>query len=75
MGVSHMNRTCKKGARPKNVNKVSNFEDLSENFYSDKTIHFFKIGFYATYSTIVTLQCNRALFLISVVFWQKNEIL
>jgi hypothetical protein len=70
-----MNRACNKGDGPKSVKKVSNFEDLSENFFSDKTVHIYNMGFYATYSTIITLQCNRALFLISVVIWEKNEIL
>ncbi len=75
MGDFHMNQTCNKGARPKNVKKISNYVDLSENFYSDKTFHFYKIGFHAIYSKIVTLQFNRLLFLISVLFWDKNEIL
>jgi hypothetical protein len=75
MGDLHMNRVYNKGARPKIVKKVSNFEDYTNNFYSDKTVYFYNMGFHATYSTIVTLQCNRALFLISAVFWKKNELL
>ena len=75
MGDFHMNRTCNKGARPKFPKKVSNFEDHAENFYSDKTVHFYNMGFHAIYSIIVTLQRNRALFFISVVFWEKNEFL
>jgi hypothetical protein len=75
MGEFHMNRTYNwpkiKGDRPKIAKKVSNFEDHAENFYSDKTVHFFNVGFRATYSIIVTLQCNRALFLISLVFWKN----
>ena len=72
MGDFHMNRTCNKGTRPKNVKKVSNFQDHTKNFYSDKTVHFYNIGFHAIYSKIVTLQRDRALFLISVIFWEKN---
>ena len=53
---------------------VSNFEDHAEKFYSDKKVHFYNMGFRATYSLIVTLQCHRAHFLIYVVFWKKNEI-
>jgi hypothetical protein len=75
MGDFHMNRAYNKEARPKNVKKVSNFEDHTKNFYSDKTVHFYNMGFHAIYSKLVTLQCNRALFLISIVFWKKNEIL
>ncbi len=75
MGDFHMNRTCNKRARPKIPKKVSNFEDLSENVYSDKTVHFYNTEFHAIYSKIVTLQRDRALFLISVIFWDKNEIL
>ena len=71
----HMNRAYNKGASPKTVKKVSNFEDITNNFYSDKTVHFYNMGFNATYSTIVTLQCDRALFFISAVFLEKNEIL
>jgi hypothetical protein len=63
MGDFHMNRTYNKGERPKTVKKVSNFEDHTENFYSDKTVHFYNMRFHATYSAIVTLQCNRTLFL------------
>ncbi len=48
---------------PKIPKKVSNFEDLSENFYSGKTVYFYNLGFYAIYFIIVTLQCNRAVFL------------
>ena len=62
MGDFHMNRTYNKGARPKMTKKVSNFEDHAENFYSDKTVHFYNMGFHAIYSILVTLQCNRALF-------------
>jgi hypothetical protein len=75
MGDFHMNRTFNKGARSKMTKKVSNFEDHAEKFYSDKKVHFYNMEFRATYSIKVTLQCNRALFLISVVFWKKNEIL
>jgi hypothetical protein len=66
----HMNLACNKGARPKNVKKVSNFQDHTKNFYSDQTVHFYNIGFHAIYTKIVTLQRDRALFLISVVFWK-----
>jgi hypothetical protein len=52
------------------LKKVSNFEDPTKNFYSDKKVHFYNIGFHATYSLIVTLQRDRALFFISVVFWK-----
>jgi hypothetical protein len=65
-----MNRTCNKGARPKNVKKVSNSQDHTKNFYSEKPVDFYNIGFHAIYSKIVTLQRDRALFLISVVFWK-----
>jgi hypothetical protein len=75
MSDFHMNRTCNKGARPKNVKKVSNFEDHTNNFYSDKTIHSYNIRFHAKYSFIVTLQWKIALFLLTVVFWEKNELL
>ncbi len=57
-----MNRAYNKGARPKNVKKVSNFLDHTKNFYSDKTVYLYNMGFRAIYSSIVTLQCNRALF-------------
>ncbi len=40
-----------------------------ENFYSDKTVHFYNMGFHAAYSTIITLQLDRTF------FWKKNEIL
>jgi hypothetical protein len=72
MSDFHMNQTYNKGARPKMTKIVSNFEDHAEKFYSDKRVHFYNMGFRATYAIIVTLQCNRALFLISVVFWKKN---
>jgi hypothetical protein len=42
-----------------------------ENFYSDKTAHFYNMRFHAIFSIKVTLQSNRALFLISVVFRKK----
>jgi hypothetical protein len=64
MSDFHMNRTYNKGARPKIAKKVSNFEDHAENFYSDNMVHFYNIRFRETYSIIVTLQCNRALFYI-----------
>jgi hypothetical protein len=73
MGDFHMNRAYNKREKPKIVKKVSNFEDQTEKFYSDKTVHFYNIGFHTTYSAIVTLQRNKALFLISVVLWEKNE--
>ena len=75
MGDFHMKRAYNKGEKPKIAKKVSNFEDHAENFYSDKTVHFYNIGFHATYSAIATLQCNRALFLISVVFWKRKLFL
>ena len=81
MSDFHMYQTYNKGARPKITKIVScgtmrkSFEDHAEKFYSDKKFHFYNMGFCATYSLIVTLQFNRALFLISVVFWKKNEIL
>jgi hypothetical protein len=75
MGDFHINRIFNKGTRPKNVKKVSNFSDHTKNFYSDKTVHFYNIGFHAIYAKIVTLQRDRALFLISVVFWKNNEFL
>jgi hypothetical protein len=62
MGDFHMKRIFNKGARPKMTKIVSNFEDHSEKFYSDKRVHFYNLGFRATYSSIVILQCNRALF-------------
>ena len=71
MGDFYMKRAYNKGARPKIKKKVSNFEDHAENFYSDKTVHFYNMGFHEIYSTIIT----RQLFLISVVFWGKNEFL
>jgi len=37
------------------VKKVSNFEDHTKNFYSDKTVHSYNTGFHATYALIVTL--------------------
>ena len=75
MGDFHMNRAFNKGDRPKISNKVSNFEDHAENFYSDKKVHFYNMRYRATYSIIVYLQCKRALFLISDVFWKKYELL
>jgi hypothetical protein len=66
----HMNQAYNKGAIPKNVKKVSNFQDHTKNFYSDKTVHFYNKGFHAIYSKILTLQRDRTLFLISVVFWK-----
>ena len=45
----YMNRAYK-GSRAKTVKKVSNFEDHAENFYSDKTVHFYNMGFHAIYS-------------------------
>jgi hypothetical protein len=71
----HMKRTYNKGAKPKMTKKLSNFEDNAENFYSDKTVHFYNMRFHATYSAIVTLQFRRALFLISTIFWKKYELL
>jgi hypothetical protein len=73
MGDFHKNRVYNKGARPNIPKKVSNFEDHTENFYSDKRIHFYNMGFHATYSTLVTLQRDRALFFISVVFKKKFQ--
>ena len=70
MGDFHMDRAYNKGARPKMTKKVLNFEDHAENFYSDKTVHFFNVGFHEMYSTIVTLQRDRALFLISKSFFK-----
>jgi heme exporter protein D len=70
-----MKRAYNKGAKPKIKKKVSNFEDHAENFYSDKTVHFYNMGSHGIYFIIVTLQLNRALFLILVVFWKRNEIL
>jgi hypothetical protein len=54
MGDFHLNWTYNKGARSKNEKKVSNFEDRTKNFYSDKTVHFY-MGFHTIYSTLVTL--------------------
>jgi hypothetical protein len=71
MSDFHMNRAHKMGARPKIAKKVSNFEDHAENFYSKKTVHFYNMGFRATYSIIVTLQCYRALFLYLSYFGRK----
>jgi hypothetical protein len=59
-----------KRASPKIAKKVSDFGDHAENFYSDKTVHFFNVGFHEMYSTIVTLQRDRALFLISKSFFK-----
>jgi hypothetical protein len=59
-----MKRAYYNGERPKNDEKSIEFDDHAENFYSDKTVHFYHMGFHATYSAIVTLQCNRAIFLI-----------
>ena len=75
MGDFHMKRAYNKGARPKIAKKVSNFEDHAENFYSNKTFRFYNMGFHSIYSKIVTLQRDIALFLISIVFGKKNEIL
>jgi hypothetical protein len=50
MGDFHMNRTYNKEARLKIAKKVSNFENRAENFYSDKTAHFYNMGFHAIYS-------------------------
>jgi hypothetical protein len=75
MGDFHMKRTYNKGVKLKIKKKVSNFEDHAENFYSDETVHFYNMGFHAISFIIVTLQRYRALFLISVVFWKRNEIL
>ena len=58
-----MKRAYNKEARHKIEKKVSDFEDHAECFYSDKTVHFYNMGFHATCSTTVTLQCKRALFL------------
>jgi hypothetical protein len=55
MGDFRMKRAYNKEARPKIANKVSNLEDHAENFYSDKTVHFYNMGFQTTYSSIVTL--------------------
>jgi hypothetical protein len=60
MSDFYINRAYKR-ARPKTVKKVSNFEDHTNNFYSDKTVHFYNMGFHSTYSTVVTLQCIRAI--------------
>ena len=65
-----MNRSYNKETIPKTMKKVSNFEDHGENFYSDKKVHFYNMGFLPKYSLIVTLQFNRALLLISVLFWK-----
>jgi hypothetical protein len=70
-----MNRAYNIGERLKTVKKVSNFEDHAENFYSDKPVHFYNMRFHAAYSAIDTLQRNRALFLISTVFWKIYELL
>ena len=43
-----MNRAYNKGTRPKNVKKVSNFEDHTYNFYSDKTLYSYNMRFHAT---------------------------
>jgi hypothetical protein len=72
MGDFHMNRAYNKGERPKTAKQVSNFEDHTGNFYTDKTVHFYNMGFHEIYSTKVTLQRDRALFWISVVFWKKK---
>jgi hypothetical protein len=58
-----------KRASPKIAKKISDFGDHAENFYSDKTVHFFNVGFHEMYSTIVTLQRDRALFFdIKIIF-------
>jgi hypothetical protein len=69
VGDFQMNRAYNK---PKNVKKVSNFEDHAENFYSNKTVHLYNMPFHAIYSVIVTLQRNRALFYISRIFVIDN---
>jgi hypothetical protein len=58
-----MNRAYNKRTMPKISKKVSNFEDHTEKIYSDKTVHDYNMGFHAIHSTLVTLQCDRALFL------------
>ena len=55
-----MNRLYNKGAIPKTMNKVSQFEDHGGNFYSDKTVHFYNMGFLPKYSSIVNTQNNLA---------------
>ena len=57
-----MNWAFIKVAIPKTMKIVSNFEDHGENFYSDKTVHFYNIGFLQKYSLIVILQCDKGLF-------------
>ena len=42
-----MNRAYNKGVRLKNGKKGSNFEGHAENFYSDKTNHFYNMRFRA----------------------------
>ncbi len=72
MDEFQMNRAYIKGDRPKNGKKVSNFEDHTENFYSNKTVHFYNMGCHAIYSIIVTLQRNIALFFdISCILGEK----
>ena len=75
MSDFHMKRAYNKRARPKIAKKASNFEDHAENFYSDKTVHLYNMGFQTTYSSIIALQYSRAFFFISVVFWERNELL
>jgi hypothetical protein len=58
-----MNRAYHKGTWPKMMKIVSNFEEYAENFYSEKTVHFYNMGFHAVYSAIITLQRNRSFFL------------
>jgi 7-keto-8-aminopelargonate synthetase-like enzyme len=59
-----MNRAYNKGVRLNIAKKLSNFEEHAENFYSDKTIHFYNMGFHAICSIMATLQRNGALFLV-----------
>ena len=66
-----MKRAYNKGARAKIAKKESNFEDHMKIFYPEKTVHFYYMGFHEIYSILVTLENNRALFLISVVFWKR----
>ena len=54
MGDFHKNQTCIKRVRPNIPKKVSNFEEHAENFYSVKIVYFYKMGYHAIYSTIVT---------------------
>jgi hypothetical protein len=71
MSDFHMKRAYNKRARPRIAKKVSNFEDHVENFYSDKMVYFYNMRFHATYSTIITLQRNRALFRYQSYFGEK----